>query len=52
MNKKSHEKKICVICVTKKHPKKNLCKSVKSVGHFPLSGGICNDQTGRIRENP
>ena len=28
-------KKICVICeicVTKKRPKKNLCKSVKSVG--------------------
>ena len=48
-------KKICVICeicVTKKRPKKNLCKSVKSVGHFPLSGGICNDRTGRIRENP
>ena len=36
----------------KKRPKKNLCKSVKSVGHFPTSGGICNDRTGRIRENP
>ena len=22
----------------KKRPKKNLCKSVKSVGHFPTSG--------------
>ena len=36
-------KKICVICeicVTKKRPKKNLCISVKSVGHFPISGGI------------
>ena len=36
-------KKICVICeicVTKKRPKKNLCISVKSVGHFPLSGNI------------
>ena len=31
---------------------KDLCKSVKSVGHIPLSGGICNDRTGRIRENP
>ena len=30
----------------------NLCKSVKSVGHIPLSGGICNDRTGRLRENP
>ena len=36
----------------KKRPKKNLCKSVKSVGHFPLSGGICNDRTGRLREIP
>ena len=36
----------------KKHPKKNLCISVKSVGYFPLSGGICNDRTGRICENP
>ena len=46
-------KKICVICeicVTKKRPKKNLCKSVKSVGLFPTSGGICNDRTGRICE--
>ena len=34
----------------KKRPKKNLCKSVKSVGHFPTSGGICNDRTGRICE--
>ena len=36
-------KKICVICeicVTKKRPKKNLCKSVKSVGLFTLSGNI------------
>ena len=35
MNKNPDEKKICVICeicVTKKRPKKNLCKSVKSVG--------------------
>ena len=24
----------------KKRPKKNLCISVKSVGHFPISGGI------------
>ena len=48
-------KKICVICeicVTKKRPKKNLCKSVKSVGFFPISGGICNDRTGRICEIP
>ena len=29
---------------------KNLCKSVKSVGLFPTSGGICNDRTGRICE--
>ena len=29
---------------------KNLCKSVKSVGPFPTSGGICNDRTGRICE--
>ena len=36
----------------KKCPKKNLCKSVKSVGLFPLSGGICNDRTGRICEIP
>ena len=36
----------------KKRPKKNLCKSVKSVGLFPTSGGICNDWTGRICENP
>ena len=36
----------------KKRPKKNLCKSVKSVGHFPLSGGICNDRIDRIREIP
>ena len=36
----------------KKRPKKNLCKSVKSVGHFPISGGICNDRTGRICEIP
>ena len=36
----------------KKRPKKNLCISVKSVGLFPTSGGICNDRTGRIRENP
>ena len=36
----------------KKRPKKNLCKSVKSVGLFPTSGGICNDRTGRICENP
>ena len=36
----------------KKRPKKNLCKSVKSVGLFPISGGICNDRTGRICENP
>ena len=34
----------------KKRPKKNLCKSVKSVGLFPISGGICNDRTGRICE--
>ena len=36
-------KKICVIgeiCVTKKRPKKNLGISVKSVGLFPISGGI------------
>ena len=53
MNKNPDEKKICVICeicVTKKRPKKNLCKSVKSVGLFPTSGGICNDRTGRICE--
>ena len=36
----------------KKRPKKNLCKSVKSVGLFPTSRDICNDRTGRIRENP
>ena len=48
MNKKSHEKKSAWL---KKRPKKNLCKSVKSVGHFPVSGGICNDRTGRICEN-
>ena len=48
-------KKICVICeicVTKKRPKKNLCISVKSVGLFTTLGGICNDRTGRLRENP
>ena len=53
MNKKSHENKICVICeicVTKKRPKKNLCISVKSVGLFSTSEGICNDRTGRICE--
>ena len=43
---------ICEICVTKKTPMKNLCISVKSVGLFLTSGGICNDRTGRIRENP
>ena len=31
---------------------RNLCKSVKSVGHIPLSGGICTDRIGRLRENP
>ena len=36
----------------KKRPKKNLCKSVKSVGLFPISGGICNDRIGRLREIP
>ena len=36
----------------KKRPKKNLCISVKSVGLFTTSGGICNDRTGRLRENP
>ena len=36
----------------KKRPKKNLCISVKSVGLFPVSGVICNDRTGRLRENP
>ena len=53
MKKNPMRKKICVICeicVTKKHPKKNLCISVKSVGLFPTSGGICNDRTGRICE--
>ena len=47
-------KKICVICeicVTKKRLKKNLCKSVKSVGLFPIPRGICNDRTGRFREH-
>ena len=42
-------KKICVICeicVTKKRPKKNLCKSVKSVGLFPTSG--VSATTGQI----
>ena len=42
--KKSHEKKICVIseiCVTKKRPKKNLCKSVKSVGQKNFDEEIC-----------
>ena len=36
----------------KKRPKKNLCISVKSVGHIPIPGGICTDRTGRLRENP
>ena len=31
---------------------KNLCISVKSVGHIPLPGGICIDRTGRLRVNP
>ena len=34
----------------KKRPNKYLCISVKSVGLFPISGGICNDRTGRICE--
>ena len=36
----------------KKRPKKNLCISVKSVGLFPSSGGICTDRIGRLCENP
>ena len=36
----------------KKRPKKNLCISVKSVGLFPTSGGICTDRIGRLCENP
>ena len=36
----------------KKRPKKNLCISVKSVGLFPLSVGICTDRIGRLCENP
>ena len=36
------------ICPTKK----NLCISVKSVGLFPSSGGICTDRIGRLCENP
>ena len=46
--------KICVIseiCVRTPHLK-NLCTSVKSVGHIPLSGGICTDRIGRFRVNP
>ena len=44
-------KKICVICeicVTKKHPKKNLCISVKSVGLFTLSGNIFSSWEGLV----
>ncbi len=36
----------------KKRPKKNLCISVKSVGLFPTSVGICTDRIGRLCENP
>ena len=36
----------------KKTPMKNLCISVKSVGLFLTSGGICNDRIGRLRVNP
>ena len=36
----------------KKRPKKNLCISVKSVGLFPIPGGICTDRIGRLCENP
>jgi hypothetical protein len=36
----------------KKRPKKNLCISVKSVGLFPTSGGICTDRIDRLCENP
>ena len=31
---------------------KNLCISVKSVGLFPTSVGICIDRIGRLCENP
>ena len=40
-------KKICVICeicVTKKIPQKDLCKSVKSVGHIPILWDIFHSQ--------
>ena len=33
-------------------PRKNLCISVKSVGLFPTSVGICTDRIGRLCENP
>ena len=36
----------------KKRPKKNLFISVKSVGLFPTSVGICIDRIGRLCENP
>ena len=47
-------KKICVICeiCVTQTSHKDLCISVKSVGLFPTSGGICTDRTGRLRENP
>ena len=47
-------KKICVICeiCVTKTSHKDLCISVKSVGLFPTSVGICTDRIGRLRENP
>ena len=56
MNKKSHEEKnlrhLRNLRDKKTPMNKNLCISVKSVGLYPISGGICNDRTGRLRENP